>query len=334
MMNKSKLVQWGGIALSLLVILLLVKSLHIDRVIEALAEADYWWLGPAVLISLSSFIFRAQRFRIFLLPIQAFSLIRSYGYIAINYMGNNVLPARAGEVLLSYVVKRQEKIPLSSSLAVTVLGRVGDGLLLLLVLLVSLFFLSFPVWVNQVLIGGLAIFGMAMAGLLWLVFGRAGHHQKLHRAAHSVAPNKLESVIGKIVGQIKKFQHALSALRDPKVVIQSVALTLAIWVCEGLVYVTVGQALHIDESVWQWVFVLAITNLASSIPSGPASIGTFEGVVIVALGLGGVPLHQAAAFAVLLHVTQVLPVTLIGAATYARTSIADVSLSQIDENAQ
>jgi uncharacterized protein (TIRG00374 family) len=327
-MTKSRLIQWAGIALSLVVIWLLVRSLRIDRVIDALAEADYWWLVPAVAISLTSFIFRAQRFRIFLLPIQHFGLWRAYNYIAINYMGNNVLPARAGEVLLSYVVKKQERIPLSSSLAVTVLGRVGDGLLLLLVLLISFWFLSFPTWVNQVLFIGLVIFGLAMVGLLWLVFGRERHHQKLHRVAQSVTPGRLDVVVSRAVGQLKKFQNGISALRDRRVVLQSVALTLAIWLCEGLVYVTVGQSLSVGESAWQWVFVLAITNLASSIPSGPASIGTFEGVVIVVLGSGGVPLHQAAAYAVLLHVTQVVPVTLIGAAAYARTSVATANSTQ------
>jgi uncharacterized protein (TIRG00374 family) len=292
---------------------------------QALAEADYWWLLPAGLASLTSFIFRSQRFRLFLLPIKHFSLRRAYGYIAINYMGNNVLPARAGEVLLSLVVMQQEEIPISSSLAVTVFGRVADGLLLLLALLVSVFFLPFPGWVDQVLALGLTVFSLALSVLLWLVFGRPSHHQRAHRALHRVLPRALERVIEAVTHQIKGFQRGLAALKDPRVVWQSLLLTMLIWLCEGLVYYTVGQALDVHQAIWQWVFVLALANLASSIPSGPASIGTFEGVIIVALGLSGIPLHQAAAYAVLLHVTQIIPITLLGAAAYARLSIGPSS---------
>jgi uncharacterized protein (TIRG00374 family) len=321
MMNKSRIVRWLGFAISLVAILLLVRSLPIDRVGAALSEADYWWLAPAVGVSLLSFAFRGQRFRLFLLSLSHFSLSRAYRYIAINYMGNNVLPARAGEVLLSYVVRQQEGIAVSSSLAVTVLGRVVDGLLLLLALLAALFFLPFPGWVDQVLAVGMGLFGLALILLLWLVFGRAEHHSRLRRIIHSWSPKRLEKVIWAAAGQIKGFQQGIAALRRPEVVAQALGLSVAIWVCEGLVYWLVGQGVAVHLGLWPWLFVLALANLAASIPSGPASIGTFEGVVIVALGLNGVAWHDAAAFALLLHVTQVVPITVVGAISYAHLSV-------------
>jgi uncharacterized protein (TIRG00374 family) len=318
---KSKIFQWFGIVLSIVVVVLLLRSLQINQVIATLSDAHYWWLVPAVLVSLISFGFRAQRFRLFLLTIRHFTLGRAYRYVAINYMGNNVLPARAGEILLSYVVRQQEGIAVSSSLAVTVLGRVADGLILLLALLGALLFLPFPVWVDQVLALGLGLFGIAFVGLLWLVFGSAQQHRKLQQLLHTWLPDSLEKVIVAVSGQIKGFQKGIVSLRQPQVALQAIGLSMAIWVCEGSVYLLVGQALAVHQTIWQWLFVLAIANLAASIPSGPASIGTFEGVVIVALGLSGVPWHQAAAYALLLHVTQVVPITLVGAISYAHLSI-------------
>ncbi len=320
-MTKSQLFQWVGVFISLAVVALLVRSLHIDQVMTALAEADYWWLVPATVASLVSFAVRAQRFRLLLVPIREFSLWRAYRYIAINYMGNNVLPARAGEVLLSYVVRRQEGIAVSSSLAVTVLGRVVDGVLLLLLLCIAVLLLPFPDWVDRVLLAGLTVFGLALAGLLWLVFGKDDHHRQLLSVIQAVSPQIFERLVRFGTKQIKGFQQGLLALRQRHVAGQGIGLTIFIWICEGLVYYFVGQAVAVDQTIWQWLFVLAITNLAATIPSGPASIGTFEGVVIVALGLSGVSLHQAAAYALLLHVTQVLPVTLIGALAYAHLSV-------------
>jgi hypothetical protein len=51
-------------------------------------------------------------------------------------------------------------------------------------------------------------------------------------------------------------------------------------------------------------------------------------VLIVTLGLAGVSLHEAAAYALLLHVTQVLPITLLGAAAYAKLSFKPAAKSQ------
>src|SRR4051794_18736033 len=93
---KKHLIQWLGIGVSLIFVVLLIQHLHIDQVAEAIRQADYWWLLPAVIFSLTSFIFRSARFKLFLDSIKIFSLWRSYQYIAINYMANNVLPARAG----------------------------------------------------------------------------------------------------------------------------------------------------------------------------------------------------------------------------------------------
>lgn len=320
-MNKSKFVQGLGIVISLAVVALLVRSLQISRVAEALAEADYWWLLPAVAVSLTSFIWRAQRFRIYLLSLHFFSLLRSYGYIAINYMGNAVLPARAGEVLLSYVVLKEESIPISSSLAVTILGRVIDGLWLLLLLMAGLLFLHFPLWVDQVLVAGLVLFSLALLGLVWLVFGSPSQHRRLHLWTASFMPEVLEKWLMALAEQVKHFQQGLQALKRPSIVGQSLLLTVAIWLCEGAVYMLVGQAMHIHIEIWQWIFVLALANVTASIPSGPAGIGTFEGVIIVALGLAGIPTHQAAAYALLLHVTQVVPITIIGALSYAKLSL-------------
>lgn len=317
-MTKSKFLQWLGVVISLGAILILVRSLHLERVVQSLAEADYWWLIPAVSISLLSFIPRAQRFRIYLLPLGWFSLWRSYGYIAINYMGNNVLPARAGEALLSYIVYKVESIPISSSLAVNILGRVVDGLWLLLLLVAGIFFLPFPGWIDQLLVIGLAVFGAVFLGFMWLVFGSADHQSQLHTVVAKLLPKTLDKFLATVVIQIKHAQNGLQALKDPSAVGQGIILTAIIWLCEGLVYYFVGQALQIELSLWYWILILAITNIASSIPSGPAGIGTFEGIVIITLGLAGVDANQAAAYALLLHVTQVLPITLVGLMAYGR----------------
>ena len=78
-----------------------------------------------------------------------------------------------------------------------------------------------------------------------------------------------------------------------------------------------------DLSLMNWLFVIALTNLATAIPSAPAGFGTFHGAAVgslLALGAGISP-DAAAAYALVLHASQVLPITSIGAASYFRLSL-------------
>ena len=51
--------------------------------------------------------------------------------VTIGYMGNNIYPARAGEVLRAVVLKRREGVPVSASLATIIVERVFDGVVML-----------------------------------------------------------------------------------------------------------------------------------------------------------------------------------------------------------
>ena len=49
----------------------------------------------------------------------------------IGYMGNNIYPARAGEVLRAVILKRKEGVSVSASLATIIVERIFDGVVML-----------------------------------------------------------------------------------------------------------------------------------------------------------------------------------------------------------
>ena len=51
--------------------------------------------------------------------------------VCIGYMGNNIYPARAGEVLRAYVLRRTEGVPITASLATILVERIFDGVVML-----------------------------------------------------------------------------------------------------------------------------------------------------------------------------------------------------------
>ena len=52
-------------------------------------------------------------------------------------MGNNVYPFRAGEVIRAWVLKRNEDVTISASLATIIVERIFDGLVMLVFVFVS-----------------------------------------------------------------------------------------------------------------------------------------------------------------------------------------------------
>jgi uncharacterized protein (TIRG00374 family) len=66
---------------------------------------------------------RAWRWHYLLRPLKKIKTSSMFPVVAIGYMGNNIYPYRAGELLRAAVLKRREGIPISASLATIIVER-------------------------------------------------------------------------------------------------------------------------------------------------------------------------------------------------------------------
>jgi glycosyltransferase 2 family protein len=64
-----------------------------------------------------------------------------------------------------------------------------------------------------------------------------------------------------------------------------------------------------------------IVNLATTIPSAPGYVGTFDAPGIAVLSAYGVPQATAAAYTLVLHVALWVPITVLGAYYLAREGV-------------
>ena len=81
---------------------------------------------------------RTWRWDYLLRPLKRIPVRRLFPVVVIGYMGNNIFPFRIGELLRAYVLKRNEEVSISSSLATIVVERIFDGLTMLLFVFVAL----------------------------------------------------------------------------------------------------------------------------------------------------------------------------------------------------
>ncbi|MFN3374533.1 MAG: lysylphosphatidylglycerol synthase transmembrane domain-containing protein, partial [Chloroflexus sp.] len=153
---------WLGLIISAIFLGIALYGLDLAHFWEALREANYWWLLPGVAVYFATVWVRAWRWQSMLNHIAPVPLRTLFPIVVIGYMGNNVYPARAGEVLRSYVLRRNCGITMSASLATVVLERLFDGLVMLLFVAITLPFAPLPTAFRTLVIGFSAVFIVAL----------------------------------------------------------------------------------------------------------------------------------------------------------------------------
>jgi uncharacterized membrane protein YbhN (UPF0104 family) len=90
-------------------------------------------------------------------------------------------------------------------------------------------------------------------------------------------------------------------------------LSVAAWVTWAVAALLVARSLDIELSLAEALFVTAVLNLGSAVPSSPGYVGTYEWLGVASLGLLDVDHEPALAFTILLHAAWYVPTTLFGA---------------------
>jgi uncharacterized protein (TIRG00374 family) len=144
--KKRHFGQWLGVAVSVLLLWLVLRNFNLREVGRTLVSINYLMMVPLTAIVLLDFFVRALRWRELFDTPQKPGLKNLFNAMMIGYLANNVLPARAGELVRSWVLGKQENRAKTTVLATIVVERVCDLLMALLLLAVVLFYFPLPSW--------------------------------------------------------------------------------------------------------------------------------------------------------------------------------------------
>jgi uncharacterized protein (TIRG00374 family) len=120
---------------------------------------------------------------------------------------------------------------------------------------------------------------------------------------------------------MNKFLDGLASLRSPLNVLMVFFTSVIIWLLETGKYWFVMHAFNFNVSFFALMLMNGIVNLATTIPSAPGYIGTFDAPGIAVLTAYGVEHSIAAGYTLTLHVALWLPITLLGAYYLTREGI-------------
>ncbi len=331
---------WLGLAITGGFLALLLIRVDFSGLAEALAEANYALLPPAIAVYFGSFYFRAARWRYLLRPFVRTRTARLYPVIIVGYMANNLLPMRIGEIVRSYYLSLREPVRGATGLATVIVERVFDGLTLLFFLAAGALFLPLsglagrvgdavhlPTWA---ILAAVLVPFLGVLGLMVLAAMRPEPFLAASRWLAGRLPSRFRNVAQ---GMAERLILGFEGLHRPERLGAVFVLSVPVWLAEGLMYYIVALAFGLDDQLgglWMlataMLVVVAISNLALSIPSSQGSVGPFEFFATLSLVFLGVSSGAASAYAIVLHLALLLPVIAAGLIHLATRS---VSLSQL-----
>jgi glycosyltransferase 2 family protein len=316
---------WFGVVISLGFLYFALRGLKLENLGEAIQNANYWWLIPGIAVYFMGVWARAWRWHYLLRPVKSIPTHTMFPIVAIGYMGNNIYPARAGEVLRAVVLKRREGVPISASLATIIVERVFDGVVMLAFIFVNLPELA-KLTHDSGFVGNiqtLALWGTgAFIGVL-VVFLLAAMFPKPAEALVSSILRRFlpERFQEKTLGLAMKFLGGLESLRSPREALMVFLTSVVIWLFETGKYWFVMHAFPFQVSFFALMLMNGIVNLATTIPSAPGYVGTFDAPGIAVLAAYGVERALAAGYTLVLHIALWVPITVLGAYFLAREGI-------------
>jgi len=217
----------------------------------------------------------------------------AYALTTIGYMGNNALPARAGDVMKAFLTARRTGAPGAETVGVLVAERMLDAAALGLVFAVLVTTLRLPLgvpgWALALVAGGLLVGG----GAAWLLGRR------------TAAGQRLAGLVASVLAPLRRLWSRRGAAL--------LVLSMALWLVEGGVYAVVGGVAGVHLSLLDGLYVMALANMAALVPAAPGYVGTFDAAVLLAVSLVTSASHPAAlAYVVLVRFVLFVPITLAG----------------------
>ena len=215
----------------------------------------------------------------------------TYGLTVVGYMGNNVLPARAGDAIRVVLMAPRAATSNRTVVGTLVAERLLDIVVLLVLFVVVGYGLLGEVGGNSVeLIVLVAVVGIAAVAVGWRFVTR---NEKLHGMLAPIA----SATLG-----LRRAHHGLRLL----------GLTLVIWAIEAGVWMSVGATIGFGMDPIEGLYLVALASVFSMIPSGPGYAGTQDTAVAIGIkaigGTGGVKVG----YLLMLRFVIVVPITLLG----------------------
>ena len=303
----SRLIPFIGLLLGGLFLWLAIRDTDFSDVGDRLADANYFYVLLIAILLCAFYALKARRWSLIFRSNNPPPVSAVAPSMMLGFAGNNVLPARLGELIRVYLAARDFDVGKSRIVGTLVVERLLDALAILSLLLAATF--AFSLESGEIIAARnflLTICALAIAFVFGVLFVTR------LRAKDGNDKTRRTSLLQSVFDKIQRVQRGFAVLGRPQLLVRAMLNSIVQWIlmaaCIWLSVLAFG--LSISPAIAVFVLVLIIAGI--TLPSAPGFVGTIEYCFILALGFFGVDATDALSIAIFYHLTTFLFVILSG----------------------
>jgi glycosyltransferase 2 family protein len=316
-----------GLAVTAAFLAWAVRGTHWDEVLAGLKSVDLLLLLASAAIATLTFPLRTIRWQVMLRQEDGapYPWRALWHAVAIGFMANNVLPARAGEFGRAFVVSRQVPVRFTTALASIGVERVFDALVMLALMAVAIAAPSFPAQttVFGTPLGTLAtraalLFGAVFVVAMIVVIRPAPWLRAFERVVRWAFPARLAE---KLARMAEGLVAGLEVLKRPGRFAAVLFWSLVLWLTNAASFAVCFRAFGLHVPIEGSLLLQGILGFGVALPSSPGFWGIFEKGTQLTLQIYGIGSSLALAYAVAYHLTGFIPITVLGLSSLSRVHL-------------
>jgi uncharacterized protein (TIRG00374 family) len=289
---------------------------------DAFVGANYASL-PAIWVALALFYWlKAWRWRLLLRPVGDFRPVRDLlPPTMIGFAFNNLLPAHLGDFVRVFLFAQRRQLNKTAVLSSVVLERVFDVVAILFYLGLGLVFVPGldPSVKQSALVFAAAAGCCVLGGLIYVLWTRP--FVAIVEWVLAWLPLMPVGLRRKLTGMLEAGADGLASLKSPRLIVGIMLTSWAQWGLNGvLVYLSLWS-FGVNVSPLVACIVLGVVAFGVTVPSSPGYFGVIQLCFMSVLKLFTPNSADVFAASVYYHLSQYIPVTLIGLYFFSTTGL-------------
>ncbi len=280
--SRSVVVLLLSVGLAAVLLYFSLRKVNWAQVWQSIAHCKLDWLAFSIAVAFVSYFLRGLRWRVLLNTQAELPVLPVFWANSAGYLGNNVLPARAGELIRTAMINSRSHLSKTFILTTALSERLMDAIVLVISGTIVLRFVpSKPEWLAAAS-SSLLFFGCIAALMVILIplFEPLALRLLEKMPLSSRIVRRLEDAIEHIASGVRAFH-------DPGTFSLFLVFTMAIWGLDSFGMTLLARALSMEMSMAVALLLLVGLGVGSALPSTPGYIGIFQFVAVTVL----IPFH-------------------------------------------
>lgn len=270
----------ASLAVSLIILAVLIYFSNFWEMVGVLSGANIGLIFLGVCLFSLSVTLRNLRWQLLLRQLNIRIGFRKLFPVFMGGMFiSNVTPAKSGDPVRSYLLKRKTGHSFSKTLPSLVMERIMDILLTIIIVVIGFFFVQLS-WMWPVAAAAIAVYAVSMVVVIYVSLGR-GRIESFFRFLGRVLGwvPKFERIREKSRAMALNFNESFVKYNRPKTLVSGFLLTIVVWFLDASILYVSFLAIGIGIDFLFGMFVMVLAVLIGVVSSLPGGLGSSEAVM-------------------------------------------------------